>query len=240
MMAIAQRTIEYVHEGIRHIGFMAFDDSKTKPLPGIMIAPTWAGRDRFACAKALKLAELGYAAFAIDMYGESQVGVGAEACAKLMTPLVEDRALLKDRINKALDIFKDQSEVDRNRVAAMGFCFGGLCVLDLARSGASLQGVISFHGIFTPPESGTVKAIIPKILVMHGFDDPMATPDQAIALGHELSQHQADWQIHLYGQTAHAFTNPLANDPGFGTVYNETADMRSWESLLDFLKEVLK
>jgi dienelactone hydrolase len=134
---------------------------------------------------------------------------------------------------------REQPEVDPRRIAAMGFCFGGLCVLDLARSGADLRGVVSFHGLLTPPEPHPQYTILAKVLVLHGFDDPMAPPEQVVALGLELTEAGADWQIHAYGNTLHAFTNPRANDPGFGTVYNETADRRSWRSLREFLAEVL-
>lgn len=239
-MAIITRTVEYAHADTRCLGYLAFDGSVADPLPGVLVAPTWAGRDEFAANKARQLAELGYAGFALDMYGEGQVGSGPEENARLMGRLVGDRPFLQARINAALDALRQQAEVDPARIAAMGFCFGGLCVLDLARSGAELCGVASFHGIFTPPEPPSKQRIKARVLVMHGFEDPMATPEQAVALGRELTELGADWQIHLYGNTVHAFTNPHANDPGFGTVYNPVADRRSWRSVQEFLAEVLE
>lgn len=239
-MTLQTRTIDYHHQGRRHEGFFAYDDAHTHPLPGILISHAWAGRDSFACQKTRQLAEAGYAAFALDMYGEARVGNGPAENAQLMTPLVEDRALLRDRIQAALTCIRQQPEVDSQRIAAMGFCFGGLCVLDLARSGADIQGVISFHGLLTPPETLSPRAIHSKVLVLHGFEDPMVPPEQVIALGRELTAAGADWQIHAYGNTMHAFTNPQANDPSFGTVYNPVANHRSWRSLMDFLTEVLK
>jgi dienelactone hydrolase len=239
-MSILTRTIDYFHAGIRFEGVLAFDDALSGPLPGVLIAPTWAGRDEFVETKARRLAELGYAGFALDMYGEGQVGSGPEENARLMGGLMSDRALLRDRIRAALDSLRQQPQVDPQRVAAMGFCFGGLCVLDLARSGAELRGVVSFHGLFTPPESLPPQRIKASVLVLHGNDDPMATPEQAVALGRELTAAGADWQIHLYGHTQHAFTNPRANDPKLGTVYQPVADRRSWRSLTDFLAEVLE
>lgn len=239
-MAIITRTVEYAHAGTRCLGFLAVDESVADPRPGVLVAPTWAGRDGFAESQARKLAELGYAGFAVDMYGEGQVGSGPDENARLMGRLIEDRSFLQARIQAALVALREQAEVDPARIAAMGFCFGGLCVLDLARSGAALRGVASFHGIFTPPEPPPRQPIKAKVLVMHGFEDPMATPEQAVALGRELTQLGADWQIHLYGNTAHAFTNPHANDPGFGTVYNPVAEHRSWRTVQDFLAEVLE
>ena len=239
-MALVETSIEYSVGEVRFEAFMAYDDAARGPLPGVLIAPTWAGRDRFACDKARRLASLGYVGFAIDLYGQAQTGEGAEACTALMTPLVNDRMLLKQRICSALDSLKHQASVDSSRIAAIGFCFGGLCVLDLARSGADLRGVVSFHGLFSAPSPALETLIKPKILVLHGFEDPMATPQEALALGEELTARNADWQIHFYGRTQHAFTNPKANDPSFGTVYDPSADERSWRSLMDFLEEVLK
>lgn len=241
-MSITQRTLEYDHDGILCRGYFACDTALGPRRPAVMIAPTWAGCDAFARQKADALAELGYAAFALDMYGNGQVGEGAEECSRLMGALMDDRVLLQHRINAALSVLKAQPEVDPARVSAMGFCFGGLCVLDLARSGADLRAVVSFHGLFIPPPGGVapLTPIKAKVLVLYGFDDPMASPEQSISLGRELTERGADWQLHLYGNTVHAFTNPRANDPGFGTVYNPIADRRSWGSLLDFLNEVLE
>ncbi len=205
-----------------------------------MVSHAWAGRDEFAVNKARALAELGYVGFALDLYGKGVIGSGPEENAKLMGPFMQDRALLQERMKLALATVKQQPEVDSHRIAAIGFCFGGLCVLDLARSGADLRGVVSFHGLFTPPSNPLSDEIKAKVLVLHGYDDPMATPEDMLALGNELGRVGADWQIHAYGGTVHAFTNPKANDPGFGTVYNEPADRRSWQSMRNFLEEVLK
>ncbi len=238
-MAIQTRSVDYIHAGTALEGFFAYDDSRTQPLPAVLVSHAWMGRDSFVCGKALKLAELGYAAFALDMYGKGIIGSGPEENARLMQPFMADRALLQSRVVTALDTLRLQPEVDGRRIAAMGFCFGGLCVLDLARTGADLRGVASFHGLFVPPGNTRGNRIKAKVLAMHGFDDPMAPPEQLVALGRELTEAGADWQIHAYGNTVHAFTNPQANDRAFGTVYDPTADRRSWQSLRDFLAEVL-
>jgi dienelactone hydrolase len=238
-MAIQTRAVDYSHAGATLEGFFAYDDRRAQPLPAVLIAHAWMGRDEFVCDKARKLAELGYAAFALDMYGKGIVGSGPEENARLMQPFMDDRRLLQDRIATALETVRTLPEVDGRRIAALGFCFGGLCVLDLARTGADVRGVASFHGLFIPPGNTQGNKIKAKVLALHGHDDPMAPPEQVLALGRELTEAGADWQIHLYGNTLHAFTNPKANDRAFGTVYDETADRRSWQSLRDFLAEVL-
>jgi dienelactone hydrolase len=155
-----------------------------------------------------------------------------------MQPLLDDREMLQRRMHLALEHLRKQKEVDGERVAAMGFCFGGLCVLDLARTGADILGAASFHGLFSSPGNTADNKISAKVLVMHGWDDPMATPDQVVALAEELSAMQADWQIHAYGNTLHAFTNPAADNAGMGTVYDADADRRSWQNLQLFLAEI--
>ena len=238
-MPIDSRLIEYHDGDTRCEGFFVADAHADRPLPAVLIAHTWAGRNAFVEAKARQLAGQGYAAFALDMYGDGRTGSSPEECAQLMSSILENRSLLQARIQAALDCLRGQPEVESHKIAAMGFCFGGLCVLDLARSGADLQGIVSFHGLLTPPETSPDSPIKPRILILHGFDDPMAPPDQAIALGRELTGRGADWQVHLFGNTVHAFTNPDANDAGLGTVYDAAADRRSWRYLMDFLDEVL-
>lgn len=238
-MTIKTDAVQYRHEQTILEGFFAYDDSVGGPLPTVMISHAWAGRDEFVCNKACRLAELGYAAFALDMYGKGVLGSGPDENGRLMAPFIEDRSLLQARMRTALDTVRMLPQVDPGRVAAMGFCFGGLCVLDLARTGVDLRGAISFHGLFDPPGNTRGQRIQAKVLALHGYDDPMVPPAKVIALAEELTSAGADWQIHAYGNTVHAFTNPRANDPGFGTVYDAAADRRSWQSLRNFLAEVL-
>jgi len=239
-MTIQTRTIEYFHEDVRLEGLLAYDDGPSEPRPAVLVCHTWAGRDEFACNRARRLAELGYIGFALDMYGNGKVGSGPEENAKLMQPFMDDRALLQARITAALDAARGLKEVNARRIAAVGFCFGGLCVLDLARTGANFRGVVSFHGLLIPPGTMPPNPIKAKVLVLHGHDDPMAPPEQVLALEQELTAAGCDWQVHVYGGTVHAFTNPHANDPAFGTVYDATADARSWQSMRNFLAEVLE
>lgn len=237
-MTIQERLIEYRDGDSVLEGYLAWDDSTSLPMPGIIIAHAWGGRDEFVADKARKIAQLGYAGFAMDMYGKGVRGGSVEENSALMTPFMEDRETLQRRMHLALDTLRQQPEIDHARIAAMGFCFGGLCALDLARTGADVLGVASFHGLLFPPGNTAGKKISARVLCMHGYDDPMGTPDAMLALADELTAAEADWQIHAYGNTQHAFTNPVANDPKLGTVYNATADRRSWHALVNFLEEL--
>lgn len=238
-MSIETRHIEYHDNDCVLEGFMAVDTAAAEPRPGILVAHAWSGRGEQEQRKAQLLAEQGYVGFALDLYGKGVRGSSVAENRRLMQPFMDDRHRLQRRMRLALAQIKAQREVDADRVAAIGFCFGGLCVLDLARCGADLRGVVSFHGLFKPPENAADEPVRAKILVLHGWDDPMATPEELVALGHELTSRHADWQIHAYGNAMHAFTNPAADDPGFGTLYQPDADRRSWQAMQAFLAEVL-
>ena len=188
--------------------------------------------------KARKIAELGYVGFALDMYGKGVLGSSNEENASLMQPFMDDRQFLQQRITAALNTVKQLPWVDDNNIAAMGFCFGGLCVLDLARTGADIKGVVSFHGLLGAPDNTKGNLIKAKILALHGHDDPMASPEQVLAFQTEMTQAGVDWQFISYGNTVHAFTNPVANDPDFGTVYQADADRRSWLAMQGFFAEI--
>ena len=239
-MAIRERLIEYRDGATLLEGFFCHDDSRAGPLPAVLIAHEWGGRGEFVERKARRLAWHGFATFALDMFGKGKRGSTHAECSALIAPFVQDRALLARRITAALATVKGLPEVDRGRVAAMGFCFGGMCVLDLARSGADVRGVASLHGLLKPtglPSPGKIRS---KVLILHGYDDPMGPPEDVLAIAKELTAAGADWQLHAYGNTAHSFTNPHSNDPASGMVYNEAADRRSWHAVLQFLDEVLR
>jgi len=236
-MTIRTRTIGYEHAGVELEGWLAWDDA-TGPRPGILISHAWAGRTGFEDGKAEALAELGYTGFALDLYGKGVRGSSVEENARLMQPFMDDRELLQARLHRSLEVLREQPEADEQKIAAMGFCFGGLCVLDLARTGADIRGVISFHGLLGAPANTEGVRITAKVLALHGWDDPMVPPAHVEALADELSAAGADWQLHAYGNTMHAFTNPDANDASRGTVYNPTADSRSWTTMQAFLTEL--
>jgi len=237
-MAILTRQVEYKDGDILLEAYVAWDDSSSDARPGVLISHAWAGRGEFEESKAEHLAELGYVGFALDLYGKGVKGEDPEQNSALMQPLLDDRETLQRRMHLAWEHFRQQKEVDGERVAAMGFCFVGLFVLDLSKTGADILGAASFHGLFSSPGNTADNKISAKVLVMHGWDDPMATPDQVVALAEELSAMQADWQIHAYGNTLHAFTNPAADNAGMGTVYDADADRRSWQNLQLFLAEI--
>ena len=237
-MGLQHRIIEYNDGNAVLEGRLAWDDASSAPRPGILVSHAWGGRSANEDGRADRLAELGYAALALDLYGKGKRGTGPDENAALMQPFLDDRALLQRRMGVSLDTLSAQPEVDAGSVAAIGYCFGGLCVLDLARTGADLAGVVSFHGLFAPPGNTAGNTVKARVLALHGWNDPMAQPDSVLALADELSAMGADWQLHAYGNTMHAFTNPAADDPDMGTVYDAAADRRSWQAMINFLDEL--
>jgi dienelactone hydrolase len=219
-------------------GQIIYADNRPSLAPAVLVVHDWSGCNDFARDKARFLASLGYTAFAVDMYGEGKVGISREEKTQLMQPLVGNRVLVRQRMQAALKALTAVPGVDHGNIGAIGFCFGGLCVLDLARSGEKIQGAVSFHGLLTRPENLPVSDIYAKILVLHGYDDPMVPPEQVNAFAREMTQAKADWQIDMYGHTRHAFTNPEANDAASGTVYNDVASHRAFISMKNFFAEV--
>ncbi|MDO9213866.1 MAG: dienelactone hydrolase family protein [Methylococcales bacterium] len=237
-MAIVSNTISYMDGDTVLEAFFAFDDALSARRPAVLVSHAWGGRDEFAADKARKLAELGYVGFALDMYGKGVLGKSPEESMALMQPFMGNRAMLQQRITAALRAVKLLPWVDDSNIAAIGFCFGGLCVLDLARTGVELKGVVSFHGLLDIPTDTAVHPIKAKVLALHGYDDPMASQNKVIDFQEEMNELGADWQLHSYGHTLHAFTNPLANNPDDGKLYNAVADRRSWLAMQNFLAEI--
>lgn len=234
-------TSDYIYhlDGQELHGFVAYDQSTSKPRPAVLVAHDWSGRNEFACQKATLLAEMGYVGFALDMFGQGRCGVTTEEKSALIHPLVSNQALLRQRVQAALDTVRQMPEVDGQRIAIIGFCFGGMCALELARSGADIKATVSFHGLLNKPgtlKSGPIKA---KVLALHGYDDPMAKPEQVHLFCQEMTEAQVDWQMHMYGLVQHAFTNPQAHDTQLGLIYNAEAAKRSWLAMTNFLQEVL-
>lgn len=233
-----EKYVEYEHNETIFEGYLAFDEKRRLPRPAVLIAHTWEGRSEFVCDKARVLAGQGYLAFALDLYGKGVIGASPEENGRLMQPLLADRALLQAQMLKSLEVVRAQDEVDNHKIAAIGYCLGGLCVLDLARVSGDVQGVVSFHGLLGKPGNTDGQPVTAKVLILHGHNDPMAPVKDVVAIEQELTEAGADWQLTAYGNTMHSFTNPNANDPEMGTVYNGVADHRSWISLMNFLKEV--
>ena len=216
-------------------GFLAQPEGDSNPC--VLIAHTWAGRDAFVEEKAKLLTELGYAAFAIDMYGDGKIGTSNEENAGMMQPLLDDREELARRALASLDAVSKIDSIDVSKIVIMGYCFGGLVAMDLARTGADIKGAVSFHGFLAGPENST-NEIKAKLLALHGDLDPMVGQDQIESFRQEMTSKKVDWQLHVFGGAMHSFTNPEANDPDFGAVYSKNADERSWKIFTDLLKEL--
>jgi len=216
-------------------GFLAQPEGDSNPC--VLIAHTWAGRDAFVEEKAKLLTELGYAAFAIDMYGDGKIGTSNEENAGMMQPLLDDREELARRALASLDAVSKIDSIDASKIVIMGYCFGGLVAMDLARTGADIKGAVSFHGFLAGPENST-NEIKAKLLALHGDSDPMVGQDQIESFRQEMTSKKVDWQLHVFGGAMHSFTNPEANDPDFGAVYSKNADERSWKIFTDLLVEL--
>jgi dienelactone hydrolase len=232
------QTLVFEHDGDELEQYASVDTSMVGPRPLVLVAHAWRGQDDFARAKADGLAALGYVGVAIDMYGRGVHAADAQEAASLMQPFASDRAYTRERLRANLEAALRLDDVDPDRVGAIGFCFGGMCVLELARSGADLRAVTSFHGMLDtdmPAESGAVQA---SILVCHGHDDPWATPDVVRDVQQEMTEAGADWQMHIYGGTMHAFTHVGADDPESGVRYDANADRRSWRAMRGLFEDV--
>ncbi|MDH5674766.1 MAG: dienelactone hydrolase family protein [Myxococcales bacterium] len=207
------------------------------PHPLMLVCHAWAGRGEFAEARARQLAELGYVGAAVDLYGVGKRGTDAASSNALMSSLIADPPKLRRRLQAAHDAVRALDGVDGDRVGAIGYCFGGLCAILMARMGLPLRGVASFHGLLKvgEPLEAEVKA---RILVLHGQDDPMVAPADVGAFAEEMKRIDADWQLHAYRGAVHAFTNPEAHDREAGSAYDAEADRRSWAAMRHFFEEL--
>jgi len=228
-------------------GILVYDKNRPLPLPTVIVAHAWKGQDDFARKKAQFLAELGYAAFAVDLYGDGKTVETNEDAAAMMMPLFIERKNLRERIGAAYETITRHEIVLKEKVGAIGFCFGGLAVLELLRSGAKLKGVVSFHGLLGNRLGENKAKIAPaasrlhgSLLILHGYQDPLVNQEDIIAVQKEFSDANVDWQMHIYGSAAHAFTNPLANDRKNGMVYDSTSERRSLQAMNNFFSEVFQ
>jgi dienelactone hydrolase len=237
MKSIEQRNVAHEFNG-ESLESVLVTDGSGKALPGVIIIPTVMGVTDLEIGYARDLVGRGYNALVADIFGKKFRGAPRDTMFGEMNRLGSDRASLRDRLLSILDLMRAQSEVDSGKIAAMGFCFGGKCALDLARTGADIAGVASFHGLFDPPGLPANK-ISAKVVAYHGWDDPMVPPEAVVALAKELTEAGADWQIHAYGHTGHGFTNPKASELGIdGVYYTAPAARRSVASLYHFLGEL--
>ncbi len=232
--------VDYACDGEAFHAYVARDGRADAPRPAVIVAHDWSGQNAGIRTATERIARLGWIGVALDAYGKGIRGDELGDNAHLMMPLLGDRARLRRRLLAALETTRGLPGVDPERVAAIGYCFGGLCVLDLARAvPPALRGVVSFHGVYAPPHLGLQAPITAKVLLCHGWDDPMTPPADALAIAAELTAAGADWQLHAYGHALHAFTFPGASFPERGVAHHPAADRRSWQAMRNFLDEVL-
>ena len=205
--------------------------------PTVILVPTVMGVSDLEIAFGKQLVELGYNALVADLFGKKFHGAPRDTMFGEMTRLRSDRAALRRRLQHVLEVTRTEDGVSENQIVVAGYCFGGQCALDLARSGADIAAAVSFHGLFDPPGLPKEK-ISAKVVCFHGWDDPMVPPEAVVALGNELTEAGSDWQIHAYGHVAHGFTNPGATGAIAGVKYNEKAAERSWTAFINFLEEI--
>jgi len=226
-------------------GYLAYDNATTDRRPGVLVFHEWWGLNDYPRERARQLAEMGYVAFAADMYGEGKVTTDPTEAGKLAGQFraawtTGGRTLMRERAQAALAVLLKQPLVDPEHIAAIGYCFGGTVALELGYSGANVAGVVTFHGGLTAPEAADLPGIKARFLILHGADDPTIAPEAITALQQGLRQAHADWQMIYYGGAVHGFSNP-ANAPATGgaVAYNEPAARRSWQAMRDFFDEVL-
>lgn len=240
--ALVEKAVTYEQGGVTLEGFHVFDDAVTGKRPAVLIIHQWTGLTDYEKGRGRQLAELGYNVFAADIYGKGIRPVPPEA-GKEAGKYKSDRKLFRARIDAALDVLKADERTEPSKIAAIGYCFGGTGALELARSGAEVAGVVSFHGgLDTPPGFAAEKAKIPaKILVLHGAIDPHVPAEHVAAFEKEMNDAGADWQLNAYSGAVHSFTQKMAgDDPSKGSAYNAQADMRSWEAMKVFFNEIFK
>ena len=241
---IVGKDVAYSADGIVMKGYLAYDENMKGKRPGVLVVHEWWGLNDYARKRARMLAELGYTALAVDMYGEGKVATHPDDAGKFSSAVMKNFDVGKARFMAAMDFIKGQPTVDPARIAAIGYCFGGGIVLNMARQGVDLKGVASFHGNLTavkPAQPGSVKA---KILVLHGADDKFVTKEQIVAFKNEMKAAGADFKFISYPGAVHSFTNPEADELGkkynIPIAYNRDADNKSWEELKKFLHRIFR
>lgn len=222
-------------------GYLAYDSGLKGPRPGVLVVHEWTGINAYVKRRVEQLAQLGYVALAADIYGRGVRPKTPEEAAKVAAVYRNDRALMRARAQAAVEMLRHQEGVDPKRIAAIGYCFGGTIVLELARSGADIAGVVSFHGGLDTPHPEDARNIKCKVLVLHGGDDPHVPIEQVTGFCQEMRKAGVDWQLIVYGGAVHSFTNPESgSDPSRGVAYSERADRRSWQAMRLFFDEIIQ
>ena len=235
---VMTKTVEYKDGDTVLEGFVAWDPAVTNA-PGVLVVHQWMGLTDYEKGRCKQLAELGYVAFALDIYGKDNRPADRGEAGKAAGGFKNDRKLYRQRLNLGLDQLLAAAEVDKSRVAAIGYCFGGTGVLELARSGADIEGVVSFHGGLDSPDPSDGANIKAKLLICHGADDPFVPVKGIDAMKKEFNAAKVDWQMNYYSNAVHAFTQPMAgSDNSKGAAYNKEADQRSWTAMRSFFDEI--
>lgn len=238
---VVTKTIDYKHGDVNLEGYLAWDNSSSNKRPGVLVVHEWMGLNDYAKKRCRLLAEMGYVAFAVDMYGKGVRPQNRDEAAAQAGIYRSDRQLMRDRVTAGLKVLLENELCDNKRVAAIGYCFGGGTALELARSGADIAGVVSFHGNLDTPDPSAAENIRCKVLVCHGADDPYVPMEQVTAFFDEMRAAGVDYQFIAYSGAVHAFTNPESgNDPSKGAAYNSEADRRSWEHMKVFFSEIFE
>lgn len=239
---LKEENITFISEGKTYNGYVVYDQNIKGKRPAVLVVPEWWGLNEYPKARAKQLAELGYIAMAVDMYGNGKLALNPQEAQELATPFYKEPKIGKIRLDAALKKLEGFSEVDANKVAAIGYCFGGSIVLNLAKLGENLKGVVSFHGGL----AGTtpVKNIKTKILVCHGGSDKFVSEKEVETFKHQLDSVGANYSFKVYPNATHAFTNPAATETGkkfnMPIEYNPEADKNSWNDMKAFLTEIFK
>jgi dienelactone hydrolase len=238
---VRTRTVEYKQGDTVLEGFLAYDTGGPARKPGVLVVHEWTGVNPYVKQRAEQLAALGYVALAVDVYGKGIRPATPQEMGKEAGKYKGDRALFRARLQAGLAELEKQPNVDPKRIAAIGYCFGGTGALELARSGAPVAGVVSFHGGLDSPAPADAKNVKGKVLVLHGADDPYVPEAQVKGFEDEMRAAGVDWVLVKYSGAVHSFTNPGAgNDNSKGAAYNASADRRSWEAMKAFLAEIFK
>jgi dienelactone hydrolase len=237
--AIKTETIEYKHGDVVLQGYLAYDDATTAKRPGVLVVHEWMGLNDYARSRAEQLAALGYVAFALDMYGKDVKVANTQEAGTWAGKFYGDRQLMRDRANAGLEQLRNFRLTDPTKIAAIGYCFGGSTVLELARGGAAINGIVSFHGNLSNPTPADAANIKCKVLVCHGAIDPFVPMEQVNGFVKEMDSAKVDYQLTMYANAVHGFTNPNnGTDNSKGAAYNEKADKRSWEAMMSFFGEL--
>jgi len=239
--AVQTRAVTYDDHGTKLTGHLYWDDAKTGKRPGIVVYHEWWGLNDYAKKRARMLAELGYVAFAADMYGDDKVTTSPDQARQWMQQVTVDVDLWRERANLGLAQLEASDLVDTQKLAAIGYCFGGGTVLQMAYGGADLRGVVSFHGSLPAAPEEAKSKIKPKILALHGQADAMIPPEVVQNFEAKATAAEANWELVSYGGVRHGFTNPDAGKAGIANLkYDAQADARSWARMIDFFAEIFE